>query len=223
MSGKVGAYGTTAKTSDTSFRKEWNQEEYAERARAKDKEAHDRAVEAEEYAKQGKRPPRKKDDLPKPTELMKAREGPLELDKNLNKTMIVSGSKGTGYFCDVCQRTCKDSVAYLDHINGRTHLRRLGQTTKVVRSTLDDVRAKIAELRAKTAESSESKKYDFNQRIKEIKDLERANREQMKEERKRKRQAGKEKKAAAKGMEEQPVDDEMMAMMGFGGFGVKAK
>lgn len=51
---------------------------------------------------------------------MKAREGSLELDKNLNKTMIVSGNTGTGFYCDVCKRTNKDSVAYLDHINGRS-------------------------------------------------------------------------------------------------------
>lgn len=71
----------------------------------------------------GKRPPKgTKVDLPKPTELMKAREAPLELDKNLNKTIIVSGASGAGqpgFFCDVCNKTSKDSVAYLDHINSR--------------------------------------------------------------------------------------------------------
>jgi U4/U6.U5 tri-snRNP component SNU23 len=71
----------------------------------------------------GKRGPRR-DDLPKPTELMKAREAPLNLDKNLNKTMIVTGTgRGAGqpgFYCDVCNRTSKDSVAYLDHINSRS-------------------------------------------------------------------------------------------------------
>ena len=71
----------------------------------------------------GKKAPRKKEDVPKPTELMKAREIPLELDKNLNKTMIVSaGTKGAGqpgFYCDVCNKTSKDSVGYMDHINGR--------------------------------------------------------------------------------------------------------
>ena len=51
---------------------------------------------------------------------MRQREGSLELDKNVNKTMIVSGTTGTGFYCDVCKRTNKDSVAYLDHINGRS-------------------------------------------------------------------------------------------------------
>ena len=76
----------------------------------------------------GKKAPRRKTDLPKPTELMKAREVPLELDKNLNKTVIVNPGAGTGqnqpgFYCDVCRRTHKDSVAYLDHINGRSRKR----------------------------------------------------------------------------------------------------
>lgn len=73
----------------------------------------------------GKRPPRKKEDLPKATEFMKARDVPLNLDKNLNKTIVIdasagSGQKQPGFYCDVCKRTCKDSARYLDHINGRS-------------------------------------------------------------------------------------------------------
>ena len=73
----------------------------------------------------GKKPRRgRKDDLPKPTELMKQREGSLELEKNLNKTIVVqnTGNRGpvvTGFYCETCNRTYKDSSGYLDHINGR--------------------------------------------------------------------------------------------------------
>ena len=101
MADKGGAYG--AKANDTEFRKKWDKEEYAERARQKDAEAYDLAKENEERAKQGmlclclhtssglndtgKRPLKgNKKVLPKPTELMKQREGDLELDKNLGKT-----------------------------------------------------------------------------------------------------------------------------------------
>jgi U4/U6.U5 tri-snRNP component SNU23 len=63
-------------------------------------------------------------DLPKPTETMKRREGELELDKNLNKTMVVTsiGGRGPGqpgFYCEVCNRNHKDSNSYLDHINSR--------------------------------------------------------------------------------------------------------
>lgn len=55
---------------------------------------------------------------------MKQRDAPLELDKNLNKTMVVQnpGGRGPGepgFHCATCNRTYKDSVGYLDHINGR--------------------------------------------------------------------------------------------------------
>ena len=73
----------------------------------------------------GKKPRKgRKNDLPKPTELMKQRDAPLELDKNLNKTMVVQnpGGRGPGqpgFYCEPCNRTYKDSVGYLDHINSR--------------------------------------------------------------------------------------------------------
>ena len=55
---------------------------------------------------------------------MKQREGPLELEKNLGKTMVVQNTSGRGpgvpgFYCEVCNRTYKDSTGYLDHINGR--------------------------------------------------------------------------------------------------------
>ncbi|GAA5865194.1 hypothetical protein JCM5296_002668 [Sporobolomyces johnsonii] len=223
MSGKVGAYGANSK-SDTNFRKEWNTQEYAEKAKQKDQEAYEAAKEAEEYAQKGKKPPRKKEDLPKPTELMKARDVPLELDKNLNKTIIVDagagGQKGPGFYCDVCKRTCKDSARYLDHINGRSHLRRLGQTTKVAKSTLNDVRQKIAELRAKTAAASEKKQYDFEQRIKEIKAAEAKSKEELREAKRRKKE---EERLQEEKKRTEGVDEDMMKMMGFGSFGGAAR
>lgn len=175
---------------------------------------------------------------------MKAREGPLNLDKNLNKVMIVSGTgRGPGqpgFYCDVCRRTAKDSVNYLDHLNSRyrssfllslsaplsacrltvvyvwTDLRQLGQTTRVVRSSLSDVRDKIAELRAKTAASSESKRYNLAQRIKEIKEFETLSKAEAKA-------AKKQKKHDLKAVAEEKVtgaqDVEMMKAMGFASFG----
>lgn len=142
MADKGGAYAS--KASDTDFRKKWDKEEYAERAKQKDVEERERMQENEERLKQGEldtqfipkarvitngapgKRPRKgvKKDLPKPTDLMKARDAPLELDKNLGKTMVVQnpGGRGPGqpgFFCETCNRTYKDSVGYLDHINSR--------------------------------------------------------------------------------------------------------
>ena len=51
MSGSGGAYGT--KASDTDFRKKWDKEEYAEKAKQKDLEERERMQENEERMKQG--------------------------------------------------------------------------------------------------------------------------------------------------------------------------
>ncbi|PPQ68426.1 hypothetical protein CVT24_004847 [Panaeolus cyanescens] len=223
MADKAGAYGT--KAADTDFRKKWDKEEYAERAKKKDQEERERMQENEERLKQGKRPRKgNKDNLPKPTELMKQRDAPLELDKNLGKTMVVQnpGGRGPGqpgFYCETCNRTYKDSVGYLDHINSRAHLRALGQTTRIERSTLAQVQARIALLRERTKEATKAKAYDFDQRLAELKDKERALREQKKAEKK----AEKEKARLALISEALPEDQEMAVMMGFGGFGSTKK
>jgi len=52
MADKGGAYGN--KAADTDFRKKWDKEEYAERAKKKDQEERERMQENEERMKQGK-------------------------------------------------------------------------------------------------------------------------------------------------------------------------
>jgi len=135
---KQGAY--TTKATDTDFRRKWDKEEYAEKARKKDDEERERMQENEERMKQGKKPFKgKRKDLPKPTELMKRRENDLELNKNLGKTMVVQnpGGRGPGqpgFHCEVCNRTYKDSVGYLDHINGRARRSTCHRTDHAVRA-----------------------------------------------------------------------------------------
>lgn len=97
---------------------------------------------------------------------------------------------------------------------------KLGQTTKIERSTLEQVRARIAYLREKTKEQTSAKAYDFEKRLAEVKAKEAAIRA--------------EKKAAVKARKEQArlelikdVDmaetNDMAAMMGFAGFGTSKK
>ncbi|KAL4080288.1 hypothetical protein V8B97DRAFT_1914341 [Scleroderma yunnanense] len=224
MADKSGAYGN--KAADTEFRKKWDKEEYAERAKKKDEDERDRMQENEERMKQGKAPRKgRKEDLPKPTKLMKRREGPLELDKNLNKTTVVQnpGGRGPGqpgFYCETCNRTYKDTSAYLDHINGRTHLRRLGQTTRIERSTLAQVRARIAYLREKTKDASNAKAFDFDKRIAEVKAREAARRAEKRAQKKAQKEEVRLALAKESAME---VDDEMSKLMGFGGFGSTKK
>lgn len=48
-------------------------------------------------------------------------------------------SDGVGWYCKVCDCFLKDSLTYLDHINGRKHQRKLGYTMRVQKSTTDEV------------------------------------------------------------------------------------
>lgn len=174
---------------------------------------------------------------------MKRREGSLELDKNLNKTMVVQnpGGRGPGqpgFYCEACNRTYKDSVGYLDHINSKarkslfssyqvdflnswtTDLRVIGQTTKIERSNLDQVRTRIAYLREKTKDASNAKSFDFDQRLAEVKAKEAG----LRAEKKAKKKAEKEKARVELAKDSAGGEEEEMAnMMGFGGFGSTKK
>lgn len=97
--------------------------------------------------------------------------------------------------------------------NTRADLRHLGQSTRQSKSTLAQVRAKIAALREQTAEKEKAKKIDFDARLRNIRAAEAASRKERKE---AKRKA---KEAEAEPME---VDQDMASMMGFSGFAATA-
>jgi U4/U6.U5 tri-snRNP component SNU23 len=64
----------------------------------------------------------------------------------------------------------KDSINFLDHINGKKHQRNLGMSMKIERSSLDDVKARFAKNKAKLEEKKVE--YDFDQRMVELKEEE---------------------------------------------------
>lgn len=45
-----------------------------------------------------------------------------------------------GYYCSVCDCILRDSMSYLDHINGKYHNRALGMNMRVERSNADQAR-----------------------------------------------------------------------------------
>lgn len=103
-------------------------------------------------------------------------------------------------------------------LNVTSDLRAIGQTTKLERSTLEQVRARIALLRERTKEASSAKAYDFDQRIAEVKEKER----KLREEKKAQKKAEKE-KSRLELVQDIAQDDNMVQMMGFTGFGTSKK
>merc|ERR1712099_8335 len=53
------------------------------------------------------------------------------------------GSKEAGFYCSVCHCVLKDSITYLDHINGKWHQHTLGMSMRVEKVGVDKIRAKI--------------------------------------------------------------------------------
>ena len=97
---------------------------------------------------------------------LKARTQKVDLESKVGKTEIIDPSSsaisssadvsitdgvtksvtGVGWHCKVCDCFLKDSLTYLDHINGKKHQRALGYSMRTAKSTTSDVVSKLDEL-----------------------------------------------------------------------------
>mmetsp|Transcript_2165 Transcript_2165/g.3309 ORF Transcript_2165/g.3309 Transcript_2165/m.3309 type:complete len:277 (+) Transcript_2165:61-891(+) len=143
--------------------------------------------------------------------------GAVSLKDGITKT-------GVGWHCKVCDCFLKDSLTYLDHINGRKHQRNLGYSMRVEKSTKGQVLAKMKELEKKQEEeasintslAAQQTNYEDVVKAKDDEALQRkAERARKREERKKRlKEEAAEEEAEAGGL-----DPDMAAMMGFSGFG----
>ncbi|KAG2778491.1 hypothetical protein PC129_g7784 [Phytophthora cactorum] len=170
---------------------------------------------------------------------LKARTAKMSLETSVGTVKVVKSedlSKNGGYYCEVCECGLKDSVAYLDHINGKKHLRKLGYSMRVERSTVDQVKNRLQSASKRKWDPLMAKKLDamedYEKKLKAAEEEEARVKRQKKEQKKAKKlgkdtldqdkndDADKKPEAA----DEVPdADAEMMAMMGFGGFGGSKK
>ncbi|KAL3669884.1 hypothetical protein V7S43_005261 [Phytophthora oleae] len=175
---------------------------------------------------------------------LKARASKMSLESSVGTVKVVKSddlSKNGGYYCEVCECGLKDSVAYLDHINGKKHLRKLGFSMRVERSTVDQVKNRLQSASKRKWDPLMTKKLnameDYEKKLKAVEEEEARAKRQKKEQKKAKK-LGKEisdegssdrndsnaLEKKTKAVDEVPdADAEMMAMMGFGGFGGSKK
>jgi U4/U6.U5 tri-snRNP component SNU23 len=212
MSGKAGAYGTSG-GGDTDFRKTWDRDEMAQRA--KDREAKERDEGKERYeAKLAGKTYRRRASTPEDLKQTEARSERIDWSKMIGKQTLTSAAaavgkrgRGAGAYCQACDLTFKyvdiclrslitlialrDNIQYVEHLNSKQHLVATGQSGEVHRATLQEVRDRLRYLKRKRDEDKFLEVTDLDARLA-------MNKEKLEQEAEEKRRLRNEKRRAKK-------------------------
>jgi len=198
MAERLSAYGAGA-ASDTDFRRKWDKEEYAAKAKAEEEKRKEEGKARYEAKLEGKKW-HKHVDMSE-LDATSARGSRLDVASMVGKTTMVPASAGigkrgrsAGFYCESCDLTYKDNVQYIEHLNSKQHLINTGQSGEVKRATLQDVKDRIEMLKAKKRHREDEERklgqLDINARIKQAEDTEAVEREEKRRKRNEKRRKG---------------------------------
>ncbi|XP_026276671.1 zinc finger matrin-type protein 2 [Frankliniella occidentalis] len=208
-SGSASGSGGASDAGIEDHRRKWDKEEY-------EKLAEERLLEELEALEQSKQKP-----APVTRELLRQRDYRVDLEGKLGKSVVITkntpSSQTGGYYCNVCDCVVKDSINFLDHINGKKHQRNLGMSMRIERSSLDQVKKRF-ELNKRKLEERK-KDYDLEQRMKEMREEE----DKLKEYRKERKKEKKRKVDDDIDQDQSEGQSELAAIMGFSGFGGSKK
>lgn len=202
---KTNAYGSMG--GDTSFRRTWDREEYAQKA--KEREAREREEGKARYEAKlaGKKYVRRASTPPDAKET-ESRAQRLNVASNVGKTTLVPAGaavgkrgRGAGFYCEACDLTFKDNLQWVDHLNSKQHLSNIGESGEVKKAGVEEVRERLAYLKRKLDERQrKANLVDLQERIK----LREEEDEWKREEKRRKRREKRRKTEGGVGHQTQP-------------------
>lgn len=185
--------------SDTSFRKTWDRDEYAQKARDEETRRKEEGKARYEAKLLGKKwhAPVDASTLDTTT----SRRSRLDVASMIGKTTIVPAGAGTGkkghgagFYCSDCDLTFKDNLQLVEHFNSKQHLIATGQSGEVVQAGVEDVRARLRLLahqkRVREEEDKRVWQLDLGERLREREEQDAKEREEKRRKRNEKRRKG---------------------------------
>jgi U4/U6.U5 tri-snRNP component SNU23 len=135
-------------TVDNIGRKKWDLNEFKEQAKLKEQEEANRSADKNGQGKQLV-----------VRNALQARNYTIDLYEKVGKHTVVTGNsalkKRGGFYCDVCDCLLKDSITYMDHINGKNHQKAMGMSMHVERSTVSQVKQRLQDIKQKQEEKKD--------------------------------------------------------------------